>query len=343
MRSFTLRLAAVVSLVLTLISFILAAVTLFAGRDAGTLENYAVLRVNVSMAPKAVLQLGIDQLTGGGQNSLRLRSDDGWLDNLESGLQGFLDDVAKNITNVITQGVDGFVNDAAAEAKRRLNISDWYSLHVLSTCQGEFTPNATVRNPGHHTTSCTGDVRHRFNIAKILDRQFQIGNRNVSLGDLNGTDSVRDQVEGINDNLYALVILLSLAFGLIGAALFSTTGTIAWPTRKSLVLVTLILTALAGTIIAGASIAVTVQTARSIRELNQQTARIGIVASRGGPFLAILWTLMAFTTIVALTWQVLYVLVRRDARRAELVKYSAKNGASRQVAAGSEQLAQREK
>ncbi len=46
MRPSTLRLSAAVSLVFTLISFVLAAITLFAGRDAGTLENYAVLRVS---------------------------------------------------------------------------------------------------------------------------------------------------------------------------------------------------------------------------------------------------------------------------------------------------------
>lgn len=41
----TLRLSAVVLLVFTFISFILAAITLFAGHDAGTLENYAVIKV----------------------------------------------------------------------------------------------------------------------------------------------------------------------------------------------------------------------------------------------------------------------------------------------------------
>ncbi|TQV98857.1 hypothetical protein V2A60_007445 [Cordyceps javanica] len=349
MHPATLRLSAVASLVLTLISFILAAITLFAGRDAGTLENYAVLRVNVSTAPKAVLQLGIDELTGTGNHRRAheyptpRRERDDWLGNLSSGLQDLLSDIEKNITNAITKGIDGFVDDAAAEAKRRLNISDWYSLHVLGTCEGDYTPNATVSDPGRRTTSCIGQVRHRFNIAQVLDQQFQIGTRNVSLGDLDWTNSIRDQVNGINDDLYALVILLSLAFGLIGTALFSTTAIIVWPTKKSLVLVTLILTTLAGSIIAGASIAVTVQTSKSVRELNQRTTRVGIKTTRGERFLAIIWTLMALTTIVALSWQVLYVLVRRDARRAEIVKYSAKSEAPPQPTPDSGASSQREK
>ncbi|ATY63870.1 Actin cortical patch SUR7 pH-response regulator [Cordyceps militaris] len=346
MRPSILRLAAVVSLVFTFISFILAAITLFAGRDTGTLENYAVLRVNVSLAPRAVIELGIDQLTGG-QNSRSVERmaprSANWLENVSSGLRDLLGDIEKNITDVVTQGIDTFVDDAVAEAKRQLNISDWYSLHVLSTCQGDFTPNASVSNPGRHTTSCVGDVRHRFNIAAVLDQQFQIGNRNVSLGDLDWTDSIRKRVNGINDNLYALVILMSLAFGLLGATLFSTAAIIAWPTNKCLVLATLILTALAGSIIAGASIAITVQSSSEIRDLNRKTARIGIITTSGEQFLAIIWTLMALTTIVALTWQVLYVLVRRDARRAEIVRYSSKNDAARQQDPGSEAPLQREK
>lgn len=177
----------------------------------------------------------------------------------------------------------------------------------------------------------------------MLDQQFQIGTRNVSLGDLDWTNSIRDQVNSINDSLYALVILLSIAFGLLGTALFSTAATIVWPAKQSLVLVTFILTALAWSIILGASIAVTVQGSTSTRTLNRDTGRIGVNTTRGGPFLAIIWTLMAFTTVLTIGWQVLYVLARRDARRAEIIKYSAKNGAQGSLDPGSDTRTQREK
>ncbi|PQK10923.1 hypothetical protein BB8028_0002g12410 [Beauveria bassiana] len=332
MRPSILRLSAVVSLVFTLISFILAAITLFTGRNTGTLENYAALRVNTSMAPKAVIEFGLNQLTG--SNSMRSIEEltsrsNSWLDSLTSDVGNFLGDIEKNISNAFTRGIDSVVGDAVATAKRQLNISDWYSLHVLGTCQGDYTPNATVSNPGRRTKGCREDVRHRFNIAEVLDQQFQIGNRNVN---------------GISDDLYSLVILLSLAFSLLGAALFSTVANVVWPGKKSLVLATLVLTTLASSIIMGASIAVTVQTSRSTSELNKRTKRIGIETSRGNPFLIIIWTLMAFTTIVSLSWQALYLLVRRDARRAEIVKYSAKRDASGQLLnSGSVGPTQREK
>ncbi|KAH8717808.1 hypothetical protein HC256_002484 [Beauveria bassiana] len=283
--------------------------------------------VSTSMAPKAVIEFGLNQLTG--SNSMRSIEElttrsNSWLDSLTSDVGDFLGDIEKNITNAFTHGIDSVVGDAVATAKRQLNISD---------C-----------NPGRRTKGCREDVRHRFNLAEVLDQQFQIGNRNVSLGDLEWTNSIRDQVNGINDDLYSLVILLSLAFGLLGAALFSTVANVVWPGKKSLVLATLVLTTLASSIIMGASIAVTVQTSRSTSELNWRTKRIGIETSRGNPFLFIIWTLMAFTTIASLNWQALYLLVRRDARRAEIVKYSAKRDASGQLLnSGSDGPTQREK
>ncbi|KAF1736831.1 hypothetical protein CRV24_002441 [Beauveria bassiana] len=287
------------------------------------------------MAPKAVIEFGLNQLTG--SNSMRSIEElttrsNSWLDSLTSDVGDFLGDIEKNITNAFTHGIDSVVGDAVATAKRQLNISDWYSLHVLGTARA-ITRQMRLE-----------DVRHRFNLAEVLDQQFQIGNRNVSLGDLEWTNSIRDQVNGINDDLYSLVILLSLAFGLLGAALFSTVANVVWPGKKSLVLATLVLTTLASSIIMGASIAVTVQTSRSTSELNWRTKRIGIETSRGNPFLFIIWTLMAFTTIASLNWQALYLLVRRDARRAEIVKYSAKRDASGQLLnSGSDGPTQREK
>lgn len=132
------------------------------------------------MAPKAVIELGINQLTGGAisrsTEPMAPRSTN-WLDNLSSELRDFFNDffndIEKNITSAITHGVDSFVDEAAAEAKSRFNISDWYSLHVLSTCQGNYTPNATVSSPGRHTTSCNGDVRREFSFSfKSRPRQL---------------------------------------------------------------------------------------------------------------------------------------------------------------------------
>lgn len=117
------------------------------------------------MAPKAVIELGINQLTGGAisrSTEPKAPRSSNWLDNLSSELRDFFGDIEKNITSAITHGVDDFVDEAAAEAKSRFNVSDWYSLHVLSTCQGNYTPNATVSKPGRHTTSCNGDVRRKF-------------------------------------------------------------------------------------------------------------------------------------------------------------------------------------
>lgn len=117
------------------------------------------------MAPKAVIEFSLNQLTG--SNSMRSTEEltsrsNSWLDSLTSDVGNFLGDIEKNISNAFTHGIDSVVGDAVATAKRQLNISDWYSLHVLGTCQGDYTPNATVSNPGRRTKGCREDVRREL-------------------------------------------------------------------------------------------------------------------------------------------------------------------------------------
>lgn len=42
------------------------------------------------------------------------------------------------------------LNEAAGGLARRLTVPDWYSLHVMAACQGNFEPG-----PGLNVTNCT--------------------------------------------------------------------------------------------------------------------------------------------------------------------------------------------
>ena len=47
-------------------------------------------------------------------------------------------------------------NDVADLLAKELGISEWYSVHVLTACQGDYQPNATAPDAGYNTTNCTG-------------------------------------------------------------------------------------------------------------------------------------------------------------------------------------------
>ncbi len=45
--------------------------------------------------------------------------------------------------------------DIADGVADKIGIADWYSLHILDACWGEFSPNASAPNAGLNITNCT--------------------------------------------------------------------------------------------------------------------------------------------------------------------------------------------
>ena len=45
--------------------------------------------------------------------------------------------------------------DIADGVADKIGIADWYSLHILDACWGQFRPNATAPSPGLNITNCT--------------------------------------------------------------------------------------------------------------------------------------------------------------------------------------------
>jgi hypothetical protein len=118
---------------------------------------------------------------GGGDdnnnNNSSDNNDDGGslLDNIVNG--------AKDVVDGVTDKVEDWANDIGNEIADRLaeelGVSEWYSVHVMTACQGDFTPNATAPDAGYNTTNCTGSAlgcksldvgRHRPPIVNCKDR-----------------------------------------------------------------------------------------------------------------------------------------------------------------------------
>ena len=54
----------------------------------------------------------------------------------------------------IVDKLDDIGDDIADKLADRLGIHEFYSLHVLTVCDGEFTPNATAPGAGRNVTEC---------------------------------------------------------------------------------------------------------------------------------------------------------------------------------------------
>jgi hypothetical protein len=72
-----------------------------------------------------------------------------------SGLGGLFSSVLKNITDTIDGGLNSIGNDIADKLAHELGIQQWYSLHLMDACEGNFAPNASTVGAWFNVTNCT--------------------------------------------------------------------------------------------------------------------------------------------------------------------------------------------
>jgi hypothetical protein len=53
----------------------------------------------------------------------------------------------------------GVEDDIADKLAAKLGIKQFYSLHVMDSCEGDFSPNATAKNAGYNVSSCTKPLK----------------------------------------------------------------------------------------------------------------------------------------------------------------------------------------
>lgn len=51
--------------------------------------------------------------------------------------------------------LNDITGDIADKLAAKLGISQWYSLHIMDSCKGNFAPNATQLGAGLNITNCT--------------------------------------------------------------------------------------------------------------------------------------------------------------------------------------------
>lgn len=64
--------------------------------------------------------------------------------------------------NEVKDDIKGKINDVtgdiADELADTIGISEWYSIHVMATCDGQYKPNATSPGAGFNVTNCTNSA-----------------------------------------------------------------------------------------------------------------------------------------------------------------------------------------
>jgi hypothetical protein len=62
----------------------------------------------------------------------------------------------------ITDGINNITDGIADKIIEELGISEWYSLHLMTACEGMFAPNVTNPHAWYNTTNCTAQEPGRM-------------------------------------------------------------------------------------------------------------------------------------------------------------------------------------
>ncbi|PHH64832.1 hypothetical protein CDD81_3898 [Ophiocordyceps australis] len=276
------RLAILLPLVFALVSFVLTTIALFSGYQQGTLEDYDVVRLNTS-------GIGHDLFNGKKDGE---KQDEEKKDGILGGIEQWWDDAKDGARDKL----NGITGDAADKLLDKLGVSQWYSLHIMDSCQGEFTPTFNV-------TNCTSSTpSHRFNLTAVLDHPVTIGPITINLATLDWAQSLQDKIDLLNSALLGLFIVYVIAMSFSALSMLASLATLFLPAKRRLVLANLALASLAALACLVGSIITTIVGSKGVSEINKRGERFGVQAARGSKFYIISWIATGLMLGAALFW-----------------------------------------
>ena len=95
-------------------------------------------------------------VSGFGQDLIDTGSDDANTNQDEDG--GFLDDIGDAFNDVkdsVLDEVNDLVGDMTNEVADKLGLADWYSLHIMDRCEGDWKPSHDADNAKLNVTYCS--------------------------------------------------------------------------------------------------------------------------------------------------------------------------------------------
>ncbi|KAI0596479.1 actin cortical patch SUR7/pH-response regulator pali [Biscogniauxia sp. FL1348] len=299
----------IIPLLLSIVGFVLTMLALLAGTgpQQHALEDYHLLAVNMS-------DFGHDLVASAASSSANARaaSNGSSWDALEDGLKG--------IGDIITDELNGLANDYVDSLARQLGISQWYSVHIMTACEGFFAPTATTPGAWYNSTNCTAQQPGvQFNLSNIVAMEISAGPLNIDVVDLLLPEGVQETIDTLNKYTRVAFVLYVLGSVLSGLSFLACVAVLTLKWRQDgdgsgigrpTLLANLALTGLATLVLAIGSAVATAIERRGVAEINDRGAGAGITGIAGPKFLVISWLAFAVMLVALLFWAVPFCLPR---------------------------------
>lgn len=230
------------------------------------------------------------------------------------GVDGFLGKICGSATSAAASAVsevgdklDDIADDIADKLADKLGIKEFYSLHVLDACEGEFSPNATTPGAGYNVTKCTKPLKTgEYNVTKMFDHELQVGPLNLNLADLGFTKDLQKQFDKIPRILLALAVVYILAVGFTGTAFLAAAAAMvllpSYGRSRALVLVNFGIATLGFLTLLAGSLVTTIGASLLVDKINESGKDIGLTATVGRKFLGLTWAAVGPMLLVLGYW-----------------------------------------
>jgi len=135
--------------------------------------------------------------------------------NTTDGDGGFFD----NLVNSLQEDLNDLINDVTSNIAEALDLPDFLRVHVMDFCQGEYSPNSTVRNPSMNTTECSNRTTFfHFRPTEIIEERLPSG---ITLEDIHWPDEIRDAERAVTVATNAMVVCYIIGIIFAGLAIFT--------------------------------------------------------------------------------------------------------------------------
>jgi hypothetical protein len=272
------RLTALLPVLCCTAALILSFLCLFAGSKRDFMEDYDILTLNASRIGEGV----VDTI---GNNS-----------------------PLSSVWNLIPDSIQDDVSEVAGAVTEKLGIDDFYSVHLLDYCYGQYSPtetaNATVslKDIDKNVTGCSNrTAMFYFKPEEILQEALNKTGTGITLQDLKWPDGIQKGLDALRVVGIASFVLYCIAIALIFVALVAAVPALFANGRLAACL-NLMVAILAFLAIGLASALVTAVAVKGSSVINQYGNDVGVQANRGSKFLALTWAATALMFVTLVCW-----------------------------------------
>ncbi|KAI1810635.1 actin cortical patch SUR7/pH-response regulator pali [Poronia punctata] len=286
-------------ILLTFVAFVLAMIALLAGTgpQQKSLEPYHIIAVNMT-------NFGQDLIASANADKPKPSEDDDDSDSLWDKIKDGADDLGDKISGTI----NNITNDLADDLIEELGISEWYSIHIMTACQGMFVPDS--KDVTYNLTNCTAQQAGLYlNLTDILDHEVEAGPLNLNINQIPIPETVQDALDIVNDALLALLVFYAIASGIAGLSFFASIAMVALlhmrRVTKRIIWANVALTATGALALLIASAVVTFVNNKGAEKIDHAGRDVGITAIKGAEFMLLSWITFGLMAATSAFWGLL--------------------------------------